>query len=117
MAATKCLAAQCLGSLEVALEKYEKKVKVARGATDLPVILDEGFALIELVDQANILFGGILFVTYFISIVSTIAGLYFVVGSVISALTLKITNFGMALFVMAVCVISYAQVTTRLSFW
>ena len=109
MAASKWIAAQCFKCLNVALQKYKQKVRFANVGLDLPAIINEGFALIELTDQANITFGGILFVTYLVGIMSTISGLYFAVGFVGSTFQGELTPSISAVLAMSVCIITIAQ--------
>ena len=58
------------------------------------------------------MFGGILFLTYFVGIVSTIAGLYFCVGFIINIIGGTLTPPVAALSAMSVCIVLCGQIPT-----
>ena len=111
MTAAKSVAAQCFSCLDLGLEKFKRKAEVT-DIDGLPALLNEGFALVDLVDRANVMFGGVLFLTYFVGIVSTIAGLFFSVNFVIAAIGENLTPTIGVLSAMSVCIVLCGQIPT-----
>ena len=97
--------------MNLGLEKYKRRAEVA-DIQDLPALLNEGFALIELTDQANVMFGGVLFLTYFVGILSTISGLFFSVNFVIAVTGDALTPTIAVLSAMSACILIYGQIPT-----
>ena len=66
----------------------------------------------SIVLQANCMFGGILFLTYFVGIVGSIAGLYFCVDFIVAVIGGGLTPTVMAHSAMSLCIFLCGQIST-----
>ena len=77
---THLLANQCLGGLKLALDSYEGLLEGALSAdetSNIGILLRTGFRLEDLVNQANAMFGGIIWVELALCLVIEVGSIYF----------------------------------------
>ena len=92
------VALQSIGSLGLALSRYEQYVEEHGWKKDeetIGVIISRGFALTELVKLANSIFGELIMVQYLVSLFFTVFGIYFstCVFDVYTSMTGQVNEF------------------------